>query len=119
MATPGNIKKVVAAGALASLGFLAAFLWKLDMIIYLSSLFGLSGFSIAIVDALEGASTADLISDEVRGTAYGVLGTVNGIGDLVASVVVGTLWTAVSPASAFGYAAVLMALGGIIIYRVR
>jgi MFS family permease len=108
------------AGALAAAGFLAAFLWKLDVIIYLLSLFGLSGFSIAIVDALEGALTADLIAeDTTRGTAYGVLGTVNGVGDLVASVLVGTLWTAISPVSAFAYAAILMGLGSIIIYRVR
>lgn len=108
------------AGALASFGFLAAFLWKLDVIIYLLSLFGLSGFSIAIVDALEGALTADLmVDDSTRGTAYGVLGTINGVGDLVASIIVGTLWTAVSPVWAFAYAAILMGLGGMVIYHVR
>ncbi len=107
------------AGVLASLGFLAAFLWKLDVIIYLLALFGLGGFSMAVEDALEGAMTADFIGNEVRGTAYGVLGTVNGVGDLVASIVVGALWTAVSPVSAFAYAAILMGLGGMVIYRVR
>lgn len=108
------------AGALASLGFLAAFLWKLDVVIYLLSLFGLSGFSIAVVDALEGAFTADLVpEDSMRGTAYGVLGTVNGVGDLVASVLVGTLWTAVSPIVAFASAALLMASGGVVMLRVR
>ncbi len=108
------------AGALASFGFLAAFLWKLDVIIYLLSLFGLSGFSVAVVDALEGALTADLaVENSMRGTAYGVLGTVNGVGDLVASILVGTLWTAVSPVLAFGYAAILMGLGGMVIYRLR
>ncbi len=108
------------AGALASFGFLAAFLWKLDVIIYLLSLFGLSGFSVAVVDALEGALTADLaVENSTRGTAYGVLGTVNGVGDLVASILVGTLWTAVSPVLAFGYAAILMGLGGMVIYRLR
>lgn len=107
------------AGALASLGFLTAFLWKLVVIIYLLALFGLSGISIAVVDALEGALTADLTSNEVHGTAYGILGTINGVGDLVASVVVGALWTAVSPVSAFAYAAILMGLGGMVVYRVR
>jgi MFS family permease len=107
------------AGALDSLGFLAAFLWKLDAVIYLLTLFALSGFSIAIVDALERALTADFISSQIRGTAYGVLGTVSGIGDLVASTVVGALWTAVSPVSAFGYAAALMGLGGAVMYRLR
>lgn len=108
------------AGALASLGFLAAFLWKLDGMIYLFLLFGLSGFSIAVVDALEKSVAADLVvKDSTRGTAYGVLGTVNGVGDLAASVIVGTLWTAASPAWAFAYAAILMGLGGMVIYRVR
>jgi MFS family permease len=107
------------AGAIASLGFLTAFLWRLDAIIYLLSLFALGGFSIAVVDALEGAVTADLIGDPIRGTAYGVLGTANGVGDLVASAVVGTLWTAVSPVVAFGYAAAMMGLGGVVMNRVR
>jgi MFS family permease len=108
------------AGALASFGFLAAFLWKLDVVIYLLSLFGLSGFSVAVVDALEGALTADLaVENSTRGTAYGMLGTANGVGDLVASILVGTLWTAVSPVLAFAYAAILMGLGGMVIYRLR
>jgi MFS family permease len=107
------------AGALVSLGFFAAFSWRLDAIIYLLVLFALSGFSIAVVDALEGAATADLITNAVQGTAYGVLGTVNGFGDLVASTVVGTLWTAVSPVVAFGYAAVVMGIGAVVMNRLR
>jgi hypothetical protein len=64
--------------------------------------------------------TADLVpAVESRGIAYGVLGTVNGVGDLVASVIVGGLWTAVSPAMAFTYATVAMAAGTVVIARVR
>lgn len=107
------------AGALASLGFLAAFLWHLLPIVYLLSLFGLAGFSMAVVDALEGAWTGDLVDETLRGTAYGVLGTVNGLGDLLASVVVGSLWTFFSPTAAFAYAALLMAAGAAVIYGVR
>ena len=106
-------------GALSSLGFAAAFIWKLDVVIFLLAMFGLAGFSIAVADALEGAMTADLVSDPLRGTAYGVLGAVNGVGDLVASVVVGVLWTAVSPVAAFAYAAAVMGLGAIVLYRLR
>jgi len=74
----------------------------------------------AVMDALEAALTGDLVADEMlRGTAYGVLGTVNGVGDLVASVVVGSLWTACSPLAAFAYAALMMAAGAALIYRVR
>ncbi|HTS59707.1 MAG TPA: MFS transporter [Terriglobales bacterium] len=107
-----------AVGALASLGLAAAFLWKLDVLIYLLAMFGLAGFSIAVTDALEGAMTADLVREPVRGTAYGVLGAVNGVGDLVASVLLGILWTALSPVVAFAYAAVLMGSGALIILRV-
>jgi MFS family permease len=107
------------AGALGSLGFAAAFLWHLHVAAYLLALFGLAGFSISVVDALEGAITADLVGEAVRGTAYGVLGTVNGVGDLVASVMVGTLWTAVSPVSAFAYGALMMAIGAVVVYRRR
>lgn len=108
------------AGALAAMGFAAAFLWNLNVIVYLLSLFGVSGFSTAAVDALEGVLTADLVTeDNARGTAYGVLGAVNGLGDLIASVLVGALWTAVSPVLAFACAALVMGLGGIVIFRVR
>jgi MFS family permease len=107
------------AGALAALGFLAAFLWRLDVVIYLLALFTLAGLSIAVVDALEGAFTADLVSEPLRGTAYGVLGTVNGVGDLVASVAVGLLWSAGSPVLAFAYGALLMGLGAWVLYRMR
>ena len=106
-------------GALSSLGLVAAFMWKLDVVIFLLAMFGLAGFSIAVEDALEGAMTADLVSDPLRGTAFGVLGTVNGVGDLVASVVVGLLWTVLSPVVAFAYAAVVMGLGAAVLYRLR
>lgn len=106
-------------GSLSSLGFVAAFRWKIDVVIFLLALFGLAGFSIAAADALEGAMTADLVGDPLRGTAFGVLGAVNGVGDLVASVAVGVLWTAFSPVVAFAYAAVVMGLGTVVPYRVR
>jgi MFS family permease len=106
-------------GALSSLGLVVAFAWKLDSLVLLLATFALAGFSIAVEDALENAMTADLVSDRLRGTAFGVLGTVNGVGDLVASVSVGALWTALSPVFAFGYAALLMGLGALILYRLR
>lgn len=47
--------------------------------------------------------------DRLRGNGFGVLGLVQSIGDLGASLVVGLLWAAVSPTVAFGYAAAWMA----------
>lgn len=106
-------------GAGASLGFLAAFRWHLATLPFLSLLFALAGISIAVVDSLEGALTADLVGAELRGTAYGIVGAVNGVGDLVASVLVGSLWSGVSPVLAFACAAALMAAGAVIIHRLR
>ena len=106
-------------GALTAIGFAVAFLWEVSALSYLFLLFALGGVYIAIEDALEGVLTADLVRPEIRGTAYGVMGTVNGVGDLVASVMVGTLWTAISPVVAFACAAGLMLLGGAVVYRFR
>jgi dipeptide/tripeptide permease len=43
--------------------------------------------------------------------AFGVLATVNGIGDFLSSIIVGALWTAAGTSVAFGYSAVLFSLG--------
>ena len=106
-------------GTLAAAGFVAAFIWRLATIPYLMLLFALGGLYLAFGEALEGTITADLVKAEVRGTAYGVLGAVNGMGDVVASVLVGGLWTAFSPAIAFGYSAAMMLIGGFLVYRLR
>jgi predicted membrane protein len=42
---------------------------------------------------------------------------VNGVGDLVASVMLGGLWTALSPTFAFACSFVLMVVGGAAMYR--
>lgn len=79
----------------------------------LAGLFVLAGAYLAIEDALEGALTAELVPPEIRGTGYGFLATVNGVGDFVASVAVGLLWAKVSPAAGFGYSAALGVLGAL------
>jgi sugar phosphate permease len=81
----------------------------------LATVFSLAGIYIAVQDALEGAIPADMVPSQSRGTAYGLIGTVNGIGDLGASVLVGTLWTVISPAVAFESAGALMLLGALLI----
>jgi len=45
----------------------------------------------------------------LRGTGFGALAVVNGIGDSISSLVVGWLWTAFNPGAGFGFAFVLMA----------
>ncbi|HWD99250.1 MAG TPA: MFS transporter, partial [Bryobacteraceae bacterium] len=79
----------------------------------LAGVFSLSGIFAAAQDTLQGAIPPDLTSPESRGTVYGTLGAVNGVGDLAASALVGTLWSAVSPSVAFFTAAAIMAVGSV------
>jgi MFS family permease len=79
----------------------------------LALVFAIAGIFAAAQDTLEGAIPSDLTNPENRGTAYGTLGAVNGAGDLVASALVGTLWTVVSPVAAFSAAGVLMLAGAL------
>jgi len=78
-------------------------------------LFALAGVYIAIEEALEPAITADLVCDRsLRGTAMGVLATVNGLGDFIASVAVGSLFLLGQP-YAYGTASAVMFLGALLL----
>jgi MFS family permease len=94
---------------LMCLGFMAAG----PNLLVLGVLFVLAGLYVAIVDALQRAIAADLLPAERRATGYGVLGTVNSVGDLASSVVVGLLWQHVSHPAGFAYAAALTLLGAL------
>jgi len=59
------------------------------------------------------------LPENLKGTGYGALATVNGIGDFVSSIVVGLLWVHISPAVGFLYAGILSILGAFIIWKVR
>jgi MFS family permease len=106
-------------GVVVAAGFAAAFAFSWRSLGYLSLLFVLAGLYIAAEDALEGVMTADATEATTRGTAYGLLASVNGVGDFTASAVVGLLWTAVSPVVGFAYAAALMLAGAVVLHRVR
>ncbi len=114
-------EKLLAAGYLlgvfTAFGTAALFAFHISNLATLAAVFALAGVYIAMEDALEGAIPADLVTSEARGTAYGLMGTVNSGGDLGASALVGTLWTAISPAVSFGCAAILMLLGTAQVYR--
>jgi MFS family permease len=85
----------------------------------LGVLFGLGGLYVAMHDGLEKSLGAELLPGEIRGTGFGVLATVNGIGDFASSIVVGFLWSSAAPAAGFLYAAALTLAGAFLIYRWR
>jgi len=121
----GALSDVIGRRGLLAVGYFASavmcigFLLPVASFWYLLVLFALAGTYIAVEDALEGAIAADLLPPEVRGLGYGVLGTVNGLGDLCSSIIVGLLWTHATSAAGFGYATALSLAGAFVIFRVR
>jgi MFS family permease len=81
--------------------------------------FSLAGIFIAWEDTMEGVAVRDYVGPEIAGTAYGALGAVNGIGDFASSLIVGVVWTTVSPAVGFCYAAVVGLAGTILMARLH
>jgi MFS family permease len=70
-------------------------------------LFILAGVETGAIDTGERAYAAELLGENNRGTGFGVMSTVNGIGDFASSVTAGILWTTISPDISFAYGAIL------------
>ncbi len=101
-----------ALGGLTAFGLFFVFSRAIGSVVVLAAVFVLAGLFAAAKDTLESAVPPEFVPEAKKGgTVYGILGAVNGFGDLVASAMVGTVWTAISPAAAFGTAAILMFLG--------
>jgi MFS family permease len=102
-------------GALMCLGFI----FVPATLSVLVVLFALAGLHHAVRDSLEKSLAAELLAAEVRGSGFGVLATVNGIGDLVSSVAVGFLWSAAAPVAGFLYAGFFILAGAFLILSWR
>lgn len=113
-------RRVLAGGYAISvsvpLALIACFVGAWGSIPVLAAIFTVAGLVNGVQDTLEGAATGDLVPERERGLGFGLLGAVNGVGDLVSSVVVGALWTA-HPALGFGYAAFCMSLGAFLTFN--
>jgi MFS family permease len=98
----------VMAGAIIVLPFTV---WSLAMV------FALGGIYVAIEETLEDSFCAELVSETHHGMAFGVLATVNGVGDFLSSIIVGTLWTTAGTTAAFGYSAILFIAGALLVFN--
>lgn len=83
------------------------------------AVFLIAGVYVAIEETLEDSFCAELVDESHHGTAFGVLATVNGVGDFASSVIVGALWSSVGTTIAFSYSAALFFIGATIVSRVR
>jgi MFS family permease len=108
-------RALLAAGYLLATIAFAAFLFAPPTIPALAALFALAGVHGGIQASVEKSLAAELLPQASRGSGYGVLATVNGIGDLISSVVVGALWSTVSANAGFLYAGCFTLLGAILI----
>jgi len=88
--------------ALVYLGFaLASEVWQVWL------LFAGYGIYYGLVEGVARAFVADLVTEEKRGTAYGLYHGVIGLTLLPASLIAGWLWEAISPAAPFYFGASL------------
>jgi MFS family permease len=112
-------RHVLIAGILLFAAACVVFAFGPTNLVLLALLFAAIGSSTALVETGEGSHAAELLHDSVRGRGFGLLGLVDGIGDLVSSVLVGVLWTVTAPAWGFAYAAGLSAVGALTLIGAR
>jgi MFS family permease len=82
-------------------------------------IFVCAGWSLGTVTSLEKSYAAQLLPEQSRGVGFGVLQGINGIGDLLSSIIVGALWNFISPVIAFSYAAVLSFVACILFFTIN
>ncbi|WP_307822056.1 MFS transporter [Streptomyces coffeae] len=101
---------VLAAGVAAFALAYGMFAASTTVIAALTVPFVLAGVGIGAVETAQHSAVAALAPTELRGSAFGLLATVQSFGNLAASTVAGVLWSAVSPNAAFAYLTVWMVL---------
>jgi MFS family permease len=79
-------------------------------IVLIGVFFVFAGVGIGFAETAESAAVAGLAPEELVGSAFGLLASVQSFGNFAASAVAGGLWTLVSPRAAFAYLAVWMLL---------
>jgi MFS family permease len=84
----------------------------------LACVFAIGGIYVAIEETVEDSFCAELVDETHHGIGFGTLATVNGVGDLASSVIVGVLWTSFGTSVAFAYSAVLFVCGSATMVRV-
>jgi len=103
-------RQAFAAGAALYLAAYAGFASPVHSWPLLAVFFCLAGAGIGLAETAESTLVAQLLPGALRGSGFGVLGGLQSAGDFLSSAVVGVLYTTVSAAAGFGYAATWMAV---------
>ncbi len=101
---------VIGAGILMFLLAYVVFAATGPVVWVLAVAFVAAGIGIGCAETAEHAAVATLAPEHLRGSAFGLLATVQAAGNLIASAVAGLLYTVASPTVAFGYVAACTAL---------
>jgi len=83
----------------------------------LGLMFALGGAGVGIYEAVEDTIAAELLPREIRGSGFGALALVTGLGDLVSSLLFGWIWAAAGVAAASAVALVPMTAGILLLLR--
>jgi len=100
--------------------FLVAYLGfaiSVPNVLILAGSFIVAGLAIGCIETAEHASVAALAPVDLRGSAFGLLATVQSFGNIVASGIAGLLWTLFSPTVAFLYLAAWMLISLVVLMR--
>jgi MFS family permease len=100
--------------ALAAATFIGFVIAPVNLVVY-GVLFAMCGIFIAAEDTLESALAGEMVEEESRALGFGALATMNGVGDLVSSVMIGFIWAFVGYSAGFMVAAVIAAAGTILL----
>ncbi|WP_326580661.1 MFS transporter [Actinacidiphila glaucinigra] len=108
---------VLAGGVLAFAVAYGMFAATGATIAVLTAPFILAGIGIGAVETAQHSAVAALAPNNLRGSAFGMLATVQSLGNLAASTIAGILWTTASPTAAFTYLTgwMLLALVGLLV----
>ena len=100
--------KVLRLGVASFLGAYLLFAFVGPSVSLLLIAFVVAGIGIGVVETAEHAVVAGSASEDIRGSAFGVLAGIQSFGNLGASAGAGVLWSVVSPVAAFIAVSIVM-----------
>jgi MFS family permease len=108
--------RVLAGGYALAVIPAAALIWPGDSFLKFAIAFGFSGLYMGVWETVENSTAALLLPKNIRGAGFGLLATVQGIGDFLSSCIVGVLWV-LHPALAMGFVISTALIGAVVIAR--
>jgi len=110
--------RVLAVGVFFFLLAYLGFAVTVPNVLILAGSFIVAGLAIGCIETSQHASVAALAPVDLRGSAFGLLATVQSFGNIIASGIAGLLWTVFSPSIAFIYLAAWALISCVVLARI-